>query len=186
MQKTDVFDQTDSPLPEGITSGLTSVAPASLLLSTLQPTSQPELARRLLDISYRRRQRQRDCFAGLAGLLTGIAATLLVMVCLFGAQVQRNFTPTVYNVPSPQRGEGRESGRIDQRMQSPFPEGEGTYLRRAYTQPLDIDEWIARYEKLLRHRPAVVYKPVVYMPAALPEGVSPLEYRNRLLEDFDG
>jgi len=178
-------------------------------LAALKPTGQTPLARRILDIPHRRRQRHRDCFVGLGGLLTGIAATVLVMVATQTADGRRQTaaeylagTPVAQEVainqnllsPVGERVRGETGDTARSPHPSPFPEGEGTLVtpRPAgegnYTDPLDLDAWIARYEKLLRHRQLVsrtVYTLPVTMPV-LPDRMSPLEYRDRLLLELGG
>jgi hypothetical protein len=132
-------------------------------LSTLKPTGQSDLARRILAISHRKRQRRRDCFVGLTGLLTGIAATVLVMFSL--AENGRH---------------SRESGNLDARYEYNSLD---PCLRRG-DEEIDLDVWIARYEKLLRHRRETTTYSVMTTPTVMPNGMSPLEYRNMLLQEI--
>ena len=161
-------------------------------LSALKPSGQTELARRILAIPQRKRQRRRDCFVGLAGLLTGIAATLLAVIFLPGRAIE---VPAA-SVSHMETHTELEAGSVTECSDRIVPEyrlknpvapaiayAPGFHLD---SDPIDLDAWIVRYEKLLKNRPAVVYKPVVYTPVSLPGGVSPLEYRNRLLEEFGG
>ena len=188
-------------------------------LSTLKPATQAALARRILDVSSRRRQcrqqRRRDCFVGLTGLLTGIAATVLVMMFPFTATEPTTvyvYVPVVQEVAGNQNPHiidhhpvidrhSREGGNPDERIASLAPRLRGgdqsavadsTARRSVATfdpDSLDLDVWIARYEKLLRHRLEVASRTVYVPPIAtptLPDGMSPWEYRRRLLEGIDG
>ena len=165
-------------------------------LAALKPTGQTPLARRILDVSSRRRQRRRDCFVGLGGLLTGIAATVLVMVFPFAETMEP--MPVVVYVPVVQEvvfSEPVAAPKIDfaQRHEG-HKEMKNSFVsfvplcETNTTDPLDLDVWIARYEKLLRHRQLVsrtVYTLPVTMPV-LPDRMSPLEYRDRLLLELGG
>jgi len=159
-------------------------------LAALKPTSRPALARRILEIPYRRRQRRRDCFVGFGGLLTGIAVTVLVMLLPLAETVEP--IPVVVYVPVVQEVV------VSQKPLSHLGSEEGTQNRllRAFVplcetntpDPLDLDVWIARYERLLRHRQVTsrtVYVPPVTAPV-LPDGMSPLEYRQTLLTELGG
>jgi hypothetical protein len=144
-------------------------------LSTLKPAGHPELAQKILAIPHRRRQRRRDCFVGLTGLLTGIAATVLVMLSLQTADGRRQ-TAANDLAGTPVLATAEERLR--------FSRPERIETATDGLDPIDIDAWNARYEILLRHRPTLAYQPVVYAPVSMPGGVSPLEYRNRLLEEY--
>jgi len=180
-------------------------------LAALRPTTHPALARRILDIPHRRRQRRRDCFVGLGGLLTGIAATVLVMLFVHGGTeesaplVAQGVPPSAPLYPSPIREEGRETGEPSVLLRAqntviPAQAGIQTNDENAVSldprlrggdgtpDPLDLDAWIARYERLLRHRQVAsrtVFAPPATMPI-LPGGMSPLEYRQTLLAELGG
>lgn len=148
-----------------------------LQLSALKPAAQGELARRILDASHCRQQRRRDCFVGLVGLLTGIAATVLVMVCLQSADNSR------------QTADGRQQ-MADSRQQTTGGRQQtavgGRQTAAENLDPTELDLVIARYEKLLRNRPKPVNLMFNVTPAVLPSGMSLLEYRNKLLQEFGG
>jgi hypothetical protein len=154
-----------------------------LKLPTLLPAKQPELTRRILAVSHRKRQRRRDCFVGLGGLLTGIAATLLLVVFLPGT------VPQWHNANAPPPVEehfAQQNDGVVASVATLEPDHPAATQHPSKGGELDspnIDMLLARYEKLLRNRPAA-YKPVVYISNALPEGVNPLEYRNRLLSEL--
>ena len=164
-------------------------------LVMLQPAHQPELARQILATSYRRRQRRRDCFVGLAGLLTGIAATVLVMTFPF-AQVES--IPVVYEPPraggvSPPVVAPNESSVVQTGglrpplLRNETPVRSEMFLRE---EMFDLDVWIARYEKLLQNRRESAHQSVIIVPPrsvpVLPDGMSPLEYQEKLLREFVG
>jgi len=186
-------------------------------LAALKPTGQPTLARRILDIPHRKRQRRRDCFVALGGLLTGIVATVLVMMFSHGGTeesaplIAQGVPPSAPLNFSPTREEGRETEETSVllRAQNPVIPAHPVIPAKAGIQtndkrlavldprlcvdgdiadPLDLDVWIARYEKLLRHRQMAsrtVYIPPV-TPPVLPDGMSPLEYRQTLLTELGG
>jgi hypothetical protein len=171
-------------------------------LATLKPAGQSELARKILEIPHRRRQRRRDLFVGLTGLLTGIAATVLVMLSLQTADGVRQTadgrrqtaandlagTPVletaVLETVDVKERHSRVGGNLDERRYSLDSRFRGNDREGWNDREPDIDAWIARYEILLRHRPTLAYQPVVYAPVSMPGGVSPLEYRNKLLEGY--
>ena len=165
-------------------------------LSTLKPANQPELARRILAIPAHRRQRRRDCVFGFGGLLTGIAATLLVVMWLPSATVE--VAMVQYVVVDDQPNEvarhsdvfaviPAEAG-IQTNDSQPAPLDSG--FRRnddAGYNPIDLDEWIARYERLLRHRHETASRTTFVRPRTMTvsfNGVSPLEYRNKLMQEI--
>jgi hypothetical protein len=176
-------------------------------LALLKPTTQPALARRILRIPHRRRQRRRDCLVGFAGLLTGIVATVLVMIHLPVEKIEVpgvqyvvvNHQPCEVSVIPAQAGIqtndvrhvllDSDFRRNDGRLDSGFRRNDnlGWLESRSdiVADPLDLDAWFARYEKLLRHRREVASQTVV-TPLILQDGVSPLEYRNKLLEELGG
>jgi hypothetical protein len=153
-------------------------------LLALRPTGQTSLARKILAIPHRRRQRRRDLFVGLTGLLTGIAATVLVMLSLPAEKIE---VPVVQYVVVNAVPDNEPDTVVSAKAETPAKE-EYVHVSRltGYAEPIDLDAWIARYEKLLRHRPAVAYQLVVFAPVSMPGGVSPLEYRNKLLAEFGG
>jgi len=226
-------------------------------LLTLKPAGQSDLARKILTISHRKRQRRRDCVVGLAGLLTGIAATLLVAIGLPGKVIEvpvvqyvevnnvppkdcnsphlisphishvRTYPPVetypsmgegTRKVPSPSGGglgsvrrqvfqntvipaqAGIQMGDINPVFLDPRLRGSDGKIERVDglglgwgqtlpTSPDPLDAWFARYEKLLRHHRETAGRFVVVLPktpTTLPDGVSPLEYRKKLLEEFGG
>jgi hypothetical protein len=151
-------------------------------LAALKPAGQSTLARRILAIPHRRRQRRRDCLVGLAGLLTGITATVLVMMYLPARTVEVPVVEFVVKqepvIPA-QAGNQTEyvaPARLDSRLCG----------NDATTDPFDLDAWIVRYEKLLRNRQITAKPSFVDVPVVMPGGISPLEYRNRLLEECRG
>ena len=152
-------------------------------LTALKPVGQSDLARRILEIPQRKRQRQRDCVVGLAGLFTGIAATVAVVAFLPGRVVEVPVIPAISVIPA--TAGIQTSGLQPVSLDSGFHRNDRKYGNNdTVPDPLDLNEWIARYEKLLRYRPAAAYKPVVYTSVALPGGASPQEYRNKLLEEY--
>jgi hypothetical protein len=154
-------------------------------LLTLKPAGQTNLARRILETQYRRRQRHRDCFVALGGLLTGIAATLLVVVMVLPDQGQGRY-PTAVAGTSATAG----MSPIEDVYPAPQSTTADVAVRQSatYTEyrlnDIDLDAMFARYEKLLRNRPIVAHKPVVYTPVLMPGGVSPMEYRQKLLDEL--
>ena len=172
-------------------------------LSTLKPATQAALARRILDVSSRRRQcrqqRRRDCFVGLTGLLTGIAATVLVMMFPFTATEPTTvyvYVPVVQEVAGNQNPHiidhhpvidrhSREGGNPDERADSTARRSVATFE----PDSLDLDVWIARYEKLFRHRLEVASRTVYVPPITAPvlsDGISPWEWRSKLLTELGG
>jgi len=175
-------------------------------LSALQPARQTELARRILEIPRRRRQRRRDCVVGLAGLLTGIATTLLVVMLLHGTS-EGNLADSSFADKGSQPTAGRLSAVLrteippDDVVAAPSrlpptlpPGGRQPTLNTIETNiagpdPIDLDALIARYEKLLRNRRETANRFVVttpILPSTMPDGVSPWEYRKKLLEELGG
>jgi len=169
-------------------------------LSALQPARQTELARRILEIPQRRRQRRRDCVVGVAGLLTGIAATLLVVMGLPG--VIDNRISAVQEVPNSFHAQRHEGHKEEAETKTLCPlclceKQNESYVKQEVPaprfhavyepDPIDLDALIARYEKLLRHRRDAANRFVVVtpiLPATMPDGVSPWEYRKKLLEEY--
>ena len=160
-------------------------------LTTLKPARQPELARKILAHEilqgpHRRRQRRRDCFVALGGLLTGIAATLLVVVCL---PVDKGRQPTAVAVAcgTPHSSPTELVPTAPSRLSPTLPPGgrQPTFNTvDTNDETIDLDAWLARYEKLLRNRPVMAYKPTVYTRVVTPSDVNPMEYRNRLMEEI--
>jgi hypothetical protein len=151
-------------------------------LSALQPAGQSELAKKILAIPHRRRQRRRDCVVGFAGLLTGVAATVLVMIHL---PVEKIEVPVVQYIAVENTQPPRHFA-----AQNVPPPREGNFRNalagQADAEPIDLDVWIARYEKLLRNRRETASQAIVITPVVMPGGVSPLEYRNNLLRELGG
>ena len=157
-------------------------------LSTLKPANQAELARRILAIPAQRRQRRRDCVFGFGGLLTGIVATLMVVMWLPSATVEVAVVQYVEDaqeraIVSPQldidESAWEESLAEHQGANSP------PLLRD--TAPIDLDEWIVRYEGLFRHRYETASRTTFVRPRTISvsfNGDSPLEYRNRLMQEI--
>ena len=164
-------------------------------LSALQPARQTELTRRILEIPQRRRQRRRDYVVGVAGLLTGIAATLLVVMTLPGKIVE---VPVVFVSHTEAHAE-LEAGSVTEcsdriapeyRLKNPVAPAIA-YAPGFHSDPdpIDLDALIARYEKLLRHRREAANRFVVVTPktpSTMSDGVSPWEYRKKLLEELGG
>ena len=147
-------------------------------LSTLKPLGQARLAHRILQSSLHRRQRRRDCVFGFGGLLTGIAATLLVMVFISAPNVEVAHTYEHSDVsPTVDIDQSDRVETLAERREVP-----ALPLVRDY-EPIDLDEWIARYERLLRHRREIASRNVAPRRNILvsPDGINPLEYRNRLM-----
>jgi hypothetical protein len=143
-------------------------------LAALKPTRQPELARRILDIPHRRWQRRRDCFVGLAGLLTGIAATVVVMVS-FAAKVEPVYVVQI--VERQQTADGRQQ-QNDEPAKVPV-------VIVKNVEPIDLDAMIAQYEKMLRHRQEWASKQIAVTPRVVSVssgGVS----RDELMKEFGG
>ena len=157
-------------------------------LSALQPARQTALAWRILAISQRRRQRRRDCVVGIAGLLTGIAATLLVVMTLPGRMIE---VPVVQIEYIQTHERGGVSPPVADALAQTHREANAAPLVRydADYAPIDLDALIARYEKLLRHRSETASRFATVtpkIPSTMPGGVSPLEYRKKLLEKLGG
>ncbi|MCL2005065.1 MAG: hypothetical protein FWG73_02765 [Planctomycetaceae bacterium] len=155
-------------------------------LSALKPVGQPELARRILDTHHRRRQRRRDCFVAFAGLLTGIAATLVVVLSLPGKVVEVSSVQYVFINEQPNDRAGHASASRNPDASTPSVPLDFGVRRNDDMNPdsIDIEAWIARYERLFRHRRETASRFVVIpqKPPILPEGVSLWEYRQSLLE----
>jgi len=154
-------------------------------LSALQPAKQTELARRILEIPQRRRQRRRDCVVALGGLLSGIAATLLVVITLPARIIEVPVVQIEY-IQTHERG-GVSPPVADVLVQTHRGANAAPLVRYdADYDFIDLDALIARYEKLLRHRSETANRFVVVtpkIPTTTPDGVSPWEYRKKLLEE---
>ena len=158
-------------------------------LSALKPAGQSDLARRILAVPQRRRQRRRDCLVGLGGLLTGIAATLLVVLAL-PDEDKGTQTAVQLNTVLPAEVSPSDVFTPPSRLSPALPPGgrqptlNAVETNFAHYDSIDLDELIARYEMLLKNRPAVLDKPAVYTPVSFPGGIPPLEYRKQLLKEI--
>jgi len=168
-------------------------------LLILKPVGQPDLARKILAIPHRKRQRRRDCFFAFGGLLTGIAATVLVMVATQTAAEYLAGTTDVLEVAVNQNPHAidrhsREGGNLDVNVNiNPLAPrlrgGDDIRWGDVVADPIDLDAWIARYDKLFRHRREAASVSITVKPIAvpmLPDGMSPLEYRGKLLAELGG